>query len=122
MKIKQRFPNYCEGFEEEEADVQTLDELKSIPFVKRAIESKNFYGLYNSKSSFQDNPDILMALYNYDEKYGGCKTWWAIGYIYGSGNELGLEEWEKYAADHLEGCSQKEWQHNECTCGFKPKK
>ncbi len=61
-----------------------------------------------------------MALLNDDEKFGGCKSWWVIGYIIGNDvDELGLEEYDKLIGDHLDGCPQKTWQHNECTCGFK---
>lgn len=57
---------------------------------------------------------------NDDEKFGGCKSWWVIGYIIGNDvDELGLEEYDKLIGDHLDGCPQKTWQHNECTCGFK---
>jgi hypothetical protein len=119
MKIQQRRPNYFDGFEDEEANINTLEELKLISFVQNAINYKGFYGLFNSKSSFPDAPDILMALYNYDEKYNGCKIWWAIGYIFGDGNSLGLEEYSKYIGDHLDDCPQKIYQHDKCNCGFR---
>lgn len=117
MKIKQRRPNYFSGFDEE-AEINTLDELKAIPFVQNAINIKNFHGLYNSKRSRPDIPDVLMALYEYDNKYGGCKIWWAIGYIFGDGNSLGLDEYHKHIGDHLDDCPRKKYQHDKCTCGF----
>jgi len=122
FKIKRRFPNYMTGFEETEHFVDTVEELEKVDWIDNwKSEASGFYKFAISKSKSEINEyHHLMALLNYDEKFGGCKSWWVIGYITGDNvDELGLEEYHKLIGDHLDGCSQKAWQHDECTCGFR---
>lgn len=124
--ITRRYPNYFSGFEETVHTVDNLKELEEIDWVANAINYKNHHTLaISTKEPDKWNPDKevvhhLMALTNYDEKYGGCKRWWVIGKIVGEPvSELGLTEWTDLKGNHLDGCPQKAWQHDDCMCGFK---
>lgn len=96
MKIKQIRPDYFDEFEDEINEVNNLEELKNIPWIKNIMEQDNFYGLFYSGRLHEDSLDLLMALTDYDKKSNKCKSWWVIGGIYGKGSELGLEEAQKY--------------------------
>lgn len=124
--ITRRFPNYFSGFEETVHEVSDLKELEEIDWVANAINNKQHHTLaIDIEKPNKWRPDdvvthSLMALTNYDEKYGGCKGWWVIGRIVGEPvAELGLIQWDTLIGDHLDGCPQGKFQHNECTCGFK---
>ena len=82
MKIKQYMPNYFDGFPLEEAEFESVEELRKIPFVKRWIEGPHFerFSLNCSKSSV-----ALMA-----ELREG-KEWWVVGFI--SGGKPDLPRW-----------------------------
>ena len=70
MKIQQHRPAYFEGFENEVAEFNNMEELAAIPWVKGFSESANFHGFFGNSDI---NSTTLIALYDYDEKYGGCK-------------------------------------------------
>jgi hypothetical protein len=67
-KVTQRFPNFMTGFDPKIENVKTIEELSSIEFVKRWIDTG--FSLYKS-----DN--ILMAHRNLD----GKDVYWAIAYL-----------------------------------------
>ena len=96
MKIKRRFPNYYSGFEDEmtEHEVNSREELLEIPWVKNLTEIPNHMGMFYSPntSRFETVPDILMSLTRDENK----TVYFAVGYIYGSGKDLGLENYENY--------------------------
>ena len=124
--IRRRFPNYCTGFEETEHQINNRQDLESIDWVKHAFENKQTYCLAISvdDGSYRREGEklihTLMIVTNYDEEFGGCKGWWAIGYIIGDNvDELDLPEWETLTGNHKDGCPQKKWQHDKCECGFK---
>lgn len=122
FKIKRRFPNFVTGFEETEHQVTNRDELEKIEWVDDMMKSPDFYMLATDKSDRDDIPHSLMILTHYNEEYGGCKSWWVVGYIIGGDIEsLDLPQWQTLIGDHKDGCPQKSWQHNECNCGFKTK-
>ncbi|MFA5049305.1 MAG: hypothetical protein WC516_09840 [Patescibacteria group bacterium] len=95
MKIKQRFPNFFSGFEATEHEVTTLDELLEIPWAKAYSENPKFVGMYYSPndSKFEPAPDYLMALWHKDD---GTVTYFVVGYIFGNGADLGLEDYTKF--------------------------
>lgn len=67
-RFKQHFPNFCAGFNAEEQDFDTIEQLKENEVVKKWLKQKHFYRL-----SLSDN--ALMA----ELKEG--KEWWVIGYL-----------------------------------------
>ena len=111
------------GFEETEHFIDTREELEEVDWINQwKSDTKNFHTFAISKATkdYEEGNHKLIALLSYDEKFGGCKSWWVLGYIMGEPvDELGLEEWGTLIGEHLEGCSQKTNQHNQCTCGFK---
>jgi len=99
MKIKRRFPNYFDGFEETEHDVNSKEELLEIDWIKSLLEIPNHMGMFYSSinrekylESFDSAPDLLMSLVKEDDKV----IYFVVGYIYGSGKNLGLEDYKKY--------------------------
>ena len=45
FRIKRRYPNYVSGFEETENEVDTIEELKEIDWVKKMINNPNHHSL-----------------------------------------------------------------------------
>ena len=120
FRLERRYPNYMTGFEETEHTISSMEELELVDWVANWKNSNGFYSFAISKSRWDDSPHTLMVLQNYDEEYGGCKLWWAIGYIWGDSIEdLVLQEYSDLIGNHKDGCPKKTWQHNECNCGFK---
>jgi len=124
--IRRRFPNYFSGFEETEHEVENRQDLESIDWVANAFNLDQTYSLAISTSEPNewrpDDPLVhsLMTVTNYDEKFGGCRGWWVIGYIIGdNAEELDLPEWTDLKGSHFEDCPQKKNQHHKCECGFK---
>ena len=96
MKIKRRFPNYFTGFEETEHDVNSKEELLEIPWIKAYKEIKHHMGVfYSPKDSVYDEnaPDYLMSL---SRRSDGSVCFFVVGYIFGSGADLGLEDYTKF--------------------------
>jgi hypothetical protein len=117
IKIKRRFPNYFSGFEETEHFIDSREELEKIGWVNDVINNKSFYCLGISKSERNSH---LMVLNNYDVNYGGCKSYWVIGYISGENiDDLNLPDYIDLCGDHKDGCRQKNWQHSKCSCGLR---
>lgn len=94
MKIKRRYPNYFTGFDETEHEVNSLSELLEIPWIKEFYKNPDFLGLFYSKGLCDDSPDLLMAVWNNNEE-GIPVIYFIVGYIYGNGQSLGLEEFGK---------------------------
>ena len=91
MKIKRRFPNFFSGFEadETEHEVTSKEELLEIPWIDKYKENTNHIGMFYSPSNMDGLPDHLMALHNSPDGVG----YFVVGYIYGDGKELGLENY-----------------------------
>jgi hypothetical protein len=87
MIIKRKLSNkdLLEEGTQIEFDVNTLNELLNLPWMKEIVNSGAKYHL--SKSSMNHNPDYLMALLNIN----GEVKYHVIGYIYGKGTNLGLK-------------------------------
>ena len=119
MILKRRFPNYFTGFKETEHPIKNLKDIYNIEWVKDGLALNEDSKLAYSNTG-KENVYSLMLLSNYVEKYGGYKVWFVIGYLIDIDIvSLGLENWLLLKGDHLEGCPQKDWQHNECLCGFR---
>jgi hypothetical protein len=74
--FKQHYPNFCEGFESEEKDFETIEELKEIETIKRWMADRDFHRLSLSSTYRPEfSQHCLMAELN------GGKNWWVIGYL-----------------------------------------
>jgi hypothetical protein len=97
MKIKRRFPNFFSGFEETEHEINTLDELLEIPWIKAYDEIPNHMGMYyspNESKKYDPNaPDYLMSL---TRDKNGKVIYFVVGYIFGNGKDLGLEDYQNF--------------------------
>lgn len=72
MKIIRYRPDYCEGFEEEYADVSSKEDLLNVPFVALWAED-------TSKIKFQEfcmDERYLVAFYK--NKDDGEREWWVV--------------------------------------------
>lgn len=91
MKIRRRYPNFFSGFEETEHEVNSLEELKNISWIKDMEDIEGHIGIFYSPNEY-DGPDYLMALCEGDDR----PLHFVVGYIYGNGKELGLKDYHKY--------------------------
>lgn len=94
MKIKRRYPNFFDGFAETEHEVNSLKELLEIEWIKSYDKLPGHMGVYYSPASplLDGAPDLLMSLI----RYKGKVEHFVVGYIYGSGKDLGLEDYKNF--------------------------
>jgi hypothetical protein len=99
MKIKRRFPNFFSGYEDQmtEHEVNTKEELLAIPWIKAYENIPNHMGVFyspnDSKKYDLNAPDHLMSLTRGKD---GKVIFFVVGYIFGDGAELGLEDYTKF--------------------------
>jgi len=95
MKIKRRFPNFFTGFEETEHEVNSKEELLELDWVKNLFEIPNHMGMFYSPndSKLDPAPDYLMSL---TKGKSGKVVYFVVGYIFGDGKELGLEDYKNF--------------------------
>lgn len=89
MKVKRRFPNFFSGFEETEHEVNTLEELLELDWIKAYKEIPNHMGVFyaHNDSKLEPNPDMLMSL---TRSKNGEVIYFVVGFIFGDGSKLGL--------------------------------
>ena len=92
MRIKRRFPNFFTGFEETEHEVTSKEELLELDWVKHLLTIPNHMGMFYSPRDYPDFPDHLMSLTQGEDKV----MYFVVGYIFGDGKELGLEDYKNY--------------------------
>ncbi len=120
--IKRRFPNFFSGFEDQETEheVSSRQDLEEIDWIKHCTTNPNHHTLAVSPKPYDWGSHLLLTLGDYDEEYGGCKSFWVIGYIKGDPLEdLGLPHSDPLIARHKDECPQKQGHHMACTCGLK---
>jgi hypothetical protein len=93
MKIKRRFPNFFSGFEETEHEVNTKEELLAIPWIKEYDKIPNHMGVYYAPRDYEDSPDLLISL---TRGVSGKVIYFVVGYIFGNGKDLGLEDYKNF--------------------------
>lgn len=95
MKVVRRFPNFFDGYDNEktEHDVNSKEVLLEIPWIKAYKEIPNHMGVFYALRDYPEYPDLLMSLVRSDS---GEVIYFVVGYIYGNGAELGLENYENY--------------------------
>ena len=112
-KFIERRPNYFSGFEDSEYEVDNFNQVLEIPFVKKFSENPKFHSYAVSVNINDDLPRDdenyykmdLMAMYDWDDEYNGCKQWWVIGHLPGFiMYETKLKGWEDIKASHKPNC------------------
>ena len=93
MIIKRRFPSFFEGFEETEHEVKTKEDLLAISWIKDYKTIPNHMGVYYCPRDQEKLPDLLMSLLH-DES--GEVIYLVVGYIFGNGADLGLEDYNNF--------------------------
>ena len=88
MTIKQRIPNFVSGAETIVAEFSSLDELLSVPFVKKFAQTSDNRPFKQFSVSSGGGPPFLMA------EYGQGEYWWAVGYLSEDSGDLNLPEWK----------------------------
>lgn len=75
MRIKQHIPGFCEGYEDLEAEFNSVEELKAIPWIARWSQEPDFrlFSIYGSQLS----GDYLLIV----EFSGSDPKWWTIGFL-----------------------------------------
>lgn len=126
--IVQHRPAYFSGFENERVEFKKPNrwdtksspcELFEIEFVKNFSTLPGFYGYFASvstdaKNNFKDYKITLMALYNYNEEYYGCESWWVIGTVFDMLlYETNLKRYISHIRQHKWNCWSKIYSANE---------
>jgi hypothetical protein len=97
MRLKRRFPSFFEGFEETEHEVNSKEELLAIPWIKAYDEIPNHMGMFyspNESKKYDPNaPDYLMSL---SRRKDDSVCFFVVGYIFGDGKDLGLEDYKNH--------------------------
>jgi hypothetical protein len=98
-------PSYFSGFENITYKVTNFNEVLEIPFVKRFSEGNEFYSYALSIRFEPEYKLTLMALYDWDDEYNGCKEHWVVGYLpnfimY----QTGLKNYTDLIAGHKPNC------------------
>ena len=93
MIIKRRFPSFFEGFEETEHEVNSKEELLAIDWIKGYKTIPKHMGVYYSPRDHENLPDLLMSLLHDED---GKVVYLVVGYIFGNGADLGLEDYNNF--------------------------
>jgi hypothetical protein len=117
--FREHRPGYFTGFENQTYEVENFNEILEIPFVKKFSEGKGFYSYAVSVDTKPEYSLTLMALYDWDEDYNGCKTWWVVGYLSGFIKyETKLKKYEDLTRSHKPNCWTRKYNGNEDLLGI----
>lgn len=75
-------------------EVSSKEELENIDWVSSFKDTPGFIGLFCSPQ-MSGEPDALMLVHE-DEDNPGKTKHWVIGYIYGSGVKIGLDDYNNH--------------------------
>lgn len=97
MKIKRRFPNFftVDDSELTENEINSLEELLEVEWVKHYSKHSTHIGMFYSPKQIEyggEYPDLLMHLF----QSGNRISFFVVGYIFGNGKDLGLEDYNEY--------------------------
>lgn len=88
VTVKQRFPNSSTNFKPEQVKCSSVEEVMSVPFVKRWMQANNNFYRF-CKTTCKTAPHYLICETNRGEQY------WAIAFLEGDVEQLSLPEWRK---------------------------
>jgi len=118
-QFREHRPGYFTGFENQSYDVKDFNEVLQIPFVKNFSEDKGFYSYAVSVITEPEYRLTLMALYNWDDEYNGCKTWLVVGYLPGFiMYETKLKKYQDLICGHKPNCWTRKYRGNEEMLGI----
>jgi hypothetical protein len=118
-EFREHRPGYFTGFENQTYDVKDFNEVLEIPFVKKFSEGKGFYSYAVSVDTEPEYRLTLMALYNWDDEYNGCKTWLVVGYLPGFiMYETKLKKYEDLIHGHKPNCWTRKYIGNKDMLGW----
>lgn len=112
-------PSYFSGFENITYKVTNFNEVLEIPFVKKFSEGKKFYSYALNIDLKPEYKLTLMALYDWDDEYNGCKSHWVVGYLpnfimY----QTGLKSYTDLIAGHKPICWTRKYDGNRDMLGM----
>jgi hypothetical protein len=76
-----------------EHEVNSKEELLEIPWIKAYNDIPNHMGVFYASKDYPEYPDLLMSL---TRSKNGKVVYFVVGYIYGDGAVLGLENYENF--------------------------
>lgn len=98
-------PGYFTGWENATYEVKDFKEVLDIPFVKNFSERTGFYKYAVDVEIKPEYRMSLLALYNWDEEYNGCTSWWCVGHLPGFiMYETDLKKYHNQTASHKPNC------------------
>ena len=90
MKVRQHIPTFFSGFDQQEAEVNTLEELQALEFVQRWTTLPGFdrFSVELNYGAPEVPCHLLMAEFNEGKK------WWVVAYLSGQTDLVQhLPEW-----------------------------
>lgn len=104
-KFIEHRPAYFTGFENKTYNVDNFEQVLEIPFVKFFSDSPGFFSFALSVETNPNYKLMLMALYDWDEEYNGCKRWVVVGHLPGFVMyETKLKNYIDFIAGHKPNC------------------
>lgn len=118
-EFREHRPSYVTGVENQIYKVENFNEVLEIPFVEHFSKGKGFYSYAVSVDTEPEYRLTLMALYNWDDEYNGCKTWWVVGYLSGFVKyETRLKKYQDLIHGHKPNCWTRKYEGNEDILGM----
>ena len=99
MIVERRYPNFFTEFQVTTHDVNSIEELMEIDWIKSKSDIEGHIGMFCSSSDKINklSPDRLMAL---AMSPSGNFVYLVVGYIYGDSKELGLTDYKEYMSNY----------------------
>ena len=89
MKVRQHIPNFFSGFEPQEAEVDSLEELQALEFIQRWTIEPSFYR-FSIERNYHPETQTHLLMAEMDQG----KKWWVVAYLSGAADRLEhLPEW-----------------------------
>lgn len=89
MKVCQHIPNFFSGFPREVAEIDSLEDLQALEFVRRFTSAPEFHRL-SLHRNYDPESQTHLLMSELDEG----KRWYVVAYLSGDPSVLGqLPEW-----------------------------
>lgn len=112
-RFREHRPSYFSGFEDKCHTFNEFDEILALPFVENFAKRSGFYSYALSRG---DEDLALMALYDWDDEYNGCKKWFVVGFLEGFTPKLKF--YQDLIAGHKPNCWIRKYQGNKDLLGY----
>jgi len=118
-KFIEHRPSYFTGYENNEYVVEDFKQVLDIPFVKNFLSVPGFYSFALSIDTQTTYKLQLMALYDWDDEYNGCKKWYVVGLLPGFIMfETGLKKYGDLICGHKPNCWVRKYSANKDMLGI----